>query len=80
MNKLTELKHDIFMKSDVSKERILIGNSQEHNDLETNNIDVCEYVDCFNKATTTIKVKVGTLGAITLFLCNQCINEFKDDI
>jgi hypothetical protein len=79
MNELTELKHDVFLKSDISKERILIGNCQEHNILEINNNDVCEYVDCYTKATRTIEVKVGTLGAITLFLCNQCINKFKED-
>jgi hypothetical protein len=78
MNELTELKHDDFLKSDISKERILVDNCQEYNNLETNNGDVCEYVDCFNKATRTIEVKVGTLGAITLFLCNQCINKFKE--
>jgi hypothetical protein len=79
MIELTELKHDVFLKFDVSKERILIDNYQEHDNLETNNGDVCEYVDCFNKATRTIEVKVGTLGAITLFLCNQCINKFNED-
>lgn len=79
MKKRTELKHDIFMKSDISKQRIMTGNSQGHNDLEINNSDVCEYVDCLNKANMAMEIKVGTLGAITLFLCNQCINKFKED-
>ena len=41
---------------------------------------ICEVEGCISPANTVIEVKVGTLGVITLYLCNQCVNEFKDDI
>ena len=42
--------------------------------------DICEAEGCISPASTAIEVKVGTLGVIMLYLCNQCVNEFKDDI
>ena len=41
---------------------------------EDNNI--CEAIDCFEKSTTEITVKVGKKGTITLSLCGSCINKF----
>ena len=48
--------------------------------LDSNiNKDICECVDCYNKATTTIEVQVGTLGVISLILCVNCVSKFQDD-
>lgn len=39
---------------------------------------ICEAVGCFARATNNIAVKVGTLGVISLFLCNDCISKFQE--
>ncbi|HEY7572053.1 MAG TPA: hypothetical protein VH796_11860 [Nitrososphaeraceae archaeon] len=39
---------------------------------------VCEATDCFKKATERIAIKVGNMGAITLFVCDGCIAKFQD--
>lgn len=41
---------------------------------------ICEAEGCISSASTAIEVRVGSSGVITLYLCNQCVNEFKDDI
>ena len=41
---------------------------------------VCNAFGCTAAVITAQEVKVGTLGVITLFLCNECVKEFKDDI
>lgn len=43
------------------------------------NKDICECADCYNEANTTIKVQVGSLGAISLFVCYNCVHKFKED-
>jgi hypothetical protein len=43
------------------------------------NKNICEAVGCFAKATTTIEVKVGQEGLISLSLCEDCIKKFGDD-
>jgi hypothetical protein len=40
---------------------------------------ICEAVGCETKATTTIEVKVGQKGLISLSLCEDCINKFVGD-
>jgi hypothetical protein len=39
----------------------------------------CEAYDCKSVATTTINVKVDDHGVITLYLCESCVLEFKED-
>jgi hypothetical protein len=43
------------------------------------NKDLCEAFGCYSKATTTIEVSVGVLGAIPLFLCVDCVSKFKEE-
>ena len=38
----------------------------------------CEAISCSAKATKKIEVKVGKLGKILLFLCNDCCRKFQD--
>lgn len=45
---------------------------------DTNN-SICEAVNCSSKASVQIEVKVGQLGNISLSLCNDCVNKFRDD-
>ena len=75
----TDLRQDIYTESGAPIKRIQIDISQDNSDLETNNRNVCEYFDCFNKAILTIEVQVGVLGIITLFLCQNCLSKFQDD-
>ena len=35
--------------------------------------------DCTSEARNSLEVKVDGLGLVTLFLCNHCLDEFKDD-
>ena len=79
MNHRTELRQDIYKESGVSTERIQVDISRKRSDPETNNRNVCEYVDCFNKAIMTIEVQVGMLGVIPLFLCQNCVSKFQED-
>jgi hypothetical protein len=58
----TDLRQDIYTESGAPIKRIQIDISQDNSDLETNNRNVCEYFDCFNKAILTIEVQVGVLG------------------
>ncbi|HEY7571453.1 MAG TPA: hypothetical protein VH796_08790 [Nitrososphaeraceae archaeon] len=46
-------------------------------DLQINNF-VCEATGCFEKATDKIVVKVGSLGAISLLLCRNCVAKFQE--
>ena len=39
---------------------------------------VCEVNGCFEKATRKIMVKVGTLGAISLLVCSDCVTKFQE--
>src|SRR5215469_13158590 len=41
--------------------------------------NVCEGVNCFEKATTFIEVKAGHRRTISLSLCNICVNKFVGD-
>ena len=52
--------------------------SINNKNTELNNL-TCEAVGCFARATNTIEVKVGTLGAITLLLCSDCISKFQEN-
>ena len=38
----------------------------------------CEAINCSAKATKKIEVKVGKLGKIFLFVCNNCCHKFED--
>lgn len=49
-----------------------------NNDTELNSF-ICEAVGCSARATNTIEVKVGTLGIISLLLCNDCISKFQEN-
>jgi hypothetical protein len=42
-------------------------------------VKICEAVDCFVKATTTIEVEAGHHRTISLSLCNICVNKFLGD-
>ena len=42
------------------------------------NKSLCEAVGCFAGATTEIKVKVGKKGKVSLLLCKECVNKFRD--
>ena len=46
--------------------------------LEVNN-GICEAVGCILRAEVQLKVKVGQIGSISLFLCNICVNKFVGD-
>ena len=37
------------------------------------NKQICEALDCSNKATDEISLNVGKFGTISLFLCKECI-------
>jgi hypothetical protein len=39
--------------------------------------DICEAVDCFAKAATTILVRTGD-RSVALNLCNSCTSRFED--
>ena len=39
---------------------------------------VCEAVGCFAEVETEIAISVGTKGTISLRLCKECVNRFKD--
>jgi hypothetical protein len=43
------------------------------------NLVICDVVDCFAKATTTIEVEAGHHRTISLSLCNTCVNKFIGD-
>jgi hypothetical protein len=45
--------------------------------FQVNNL-ICEATGCFKKATDTIVVKAGNLGAISLLLCRDCIPKFQE--
>jgi hypothetical protein len=49
-----------------------------YNTLESNKI-VCEAIDCLSFATQEIKVSAGKFGTISLNLCNNCVNLFKEE-
>jgi hypothetical protein len=42
------------------------------------NKSLCEAVGSFAEATTEIKVKVGKKGKVSLLLCKECVNKFRD--
>jgi hypothetical protein len=47
------------------------------NYFEVNDDYLCEAVNCFEKPTTEIKLKVGQRQTIILHLCVNCINKFE---
>jgi hypothetical protein len=51
--------------------------SQDTVSFKVNN-NMCEAVGCYATATTEIGVKVGNKGIISLHLCNNCVNKFRD--
>ena len=46
------------------------------NYFEVNDDHLCEAVNCFEKPTTEIKLKVGQGQTIILHVCVNCINKF----
>jgi hypothetical protein len=46
------------------------------NYFEVNDDHLCEAVNCFEKPTTEIKLKVGQRQTITLRVCAKCVNKF----
>jgi hypothetical protein len=47
------------------------------NYFEVNNDHLCEAVNCFEKPTMEIKLKVGQKQTITLHVCAKCVNKFE---
>jgi protein-arginine kinase activator protein McsA len=47
------------------------------NYFEVNDDHLCEAVNCFEKPTTEIKLKVRQGQTITLHVCVNCINKFN---
>ena len=43
------------------------------------NNGICEAVGCFAKAKFKIPINVGTIGKISLFLCENCRPRFCKD-
>ena len=63
--------------------RIVLMLTKELTFIERNPNDsglgvTCEAVGCYSKATDSITVKVGNLGAIPLWLCSNCVTEFQE--
>jgi hypothetical protein len=46
------------------------------NYFEANDDHLCEAVNCLEKPTTEIKLKVGQRQTITLHVCAKCVNKF----
>ena len=40
--------------------------------------DICEAIDCHEKAIRTVDVNAGSYGVIRIFLCKDCIHKFKE--
>lgn len=40
---------------------------------------MCEVDDCTSVATTAINVNLGELGFITLYVCEKCALDFRED-
>ena len=47
------------------------------NYFEIKDDHLCEAVNCFEKPTKEIKLKVGQRHTITLHVCINCINKFN---
>jgi hypothetical protein len=47
------------------------------NYFEANDDHLCEAVNCLEKPTTEIKLKVGQRQTITLRVCSKCVNKFE---
>ena len=47
------------------------------NYFEANDDHLCEAVNCLEKPTTEIKLKVGQRQTITLHVCSKCVNKFE---
>jgi uncharacterized protein YlaI len=45
---------------------------------EVNN-SICEAVGCFANAKFKVPINVGTIGKISLFLCESCKSRFSTD-
>jgi hypothetical protein len=43
------------------------------------NDDVCQAFGCCEKAVREIKVDAGKFGTITLLVCANCVEKFRDD-
>jgi hypothetical protein len=43
------------------------------------NNSICEAVGCFAKAKFKVPINVGTIGKISLFLCENCRPRFSTD-
>jgi hypothetical protein len=44
-------------------------------DIQDNNV-ICEANGCYNQAANEIKLDVGQLGKISLFICKNCLPKF----
>ena len=47
-----------------------------YDELKLSNKEICEAIDCSNKATDEISLNVGKFGTILLFLCKECLPKF----
>lgn len=41
--------------------------------------DICEAHNCTSVATMSINIDIGEIGFITLYLCEKCALDFKED-
>ena len=76
-----------LLTKDSSRLRLFVGRRRPSEDskLNQNGFDVskgqdiiCEASECYAKATDKVTVTVGTLGVISLALCNDCVSKFKE--
>jgi len=56
----------------------LVSITQVNNikDTEINKVVYCNAFNCSKNATKKINVSVGSFGAISLDLCNNCVRKF----
>ncbi|HJT47968.1 MAG TPA: hypothetical protein VJ729_07270 [Nitrososphaeraceae archaeon] len=47
------------------------------NYFEANDDHLCEAVNCLEKPTTEINLKIGQRQTITLRVCSTCVNKFE---
>lgn len=41
--------------------------------------DICNALECNNKATQTVSINAGSFGTITLNVCKNCIGLFEGE-
>jgi hypothetical protein len=64
------------LTNDQVKETANSGECKHVLNENDNNVGICEAVGCFAHATNTIEVEAGNHRAISLSLCNICVNKF----